>query len=87
MMEIIFTVGLDFIPAAVKILFLISLSITDWADIDLELFMVEMGFIDLQDAYRYVPVDPVRLDTPLLLFGTSCYKNGYSFNCLGVLLA
>ena len=55
-METIFTVGLDWIPAAARVLFLILMEAMSWFDTDWNLFMIEVGSIDLEGAYRYVPV-------------------------------
>lgn len=58
LLETIFTVGLDFVPAAVKLLVLLILSICSEDEIDWFLQSIEVGLIDLLDAYRYVPVEP-----------------------------
>ena len=58
MLETLFIVGLDFIPAVVKVILLVLLQMIAADDIDWVVYALEIGIIDLVDAYRYVPVLP-----------------------------
>ena len=54
MLETLFIVGLDFIPAIVKVILLAVAAV----GVDPFIHALEIGLIDLVDAYRYVPVLP-----------------------------
>ena len=54
MLETLFIVGLDFIPAIVKVILIAAAA----AGSDPVAHALEIGLIDLVDAYRYVPVLP-----------------------------
>jgi len=58
MLETLFIVGLDFIPAMVKVILITLLQMMQPEDIDWVFYALEIGLIDLVDAYRYVFVLP-----------------------------
>ena len=70
--ETIFTTSLDFVPSAIQAMLRIIRTCGFFEEVDWEQHALELGVLDLVDAYRYVPV--AECDNPFSITAVYCPK-------------